>query len=109
MHVVVVKRDIYEQNPWVARSLMKALEQSLQVAKDELMYRSSLKVMLPWLADHVEETTRVLGADFWTYGVERNRHVLEKFLEYSYDQGLAKKLWKPEEIFVKSANQSFVI
>lgn len=109
MHIVVVKRDIYEQNPWVARSLMKALEESLQVAKDDLMYRSSLKVMLPWLADHVAETKQVLGADFWTYGVERNRDVLETFLGYSYDQGLAKKLWKPEDIFVKSASPSFVI
>ena len=109
MHVVVVKRDIYEQNPWVARSLMKALETSLQIAKDDLMYRSALKVMLPWLADHVEETVRILGSDFWTYGVEQNRHVLETFLGYSYDQGLAKKVWTPDDIFVKSASPSFVI
>ena len=109
MHVVVVKRDIYESNPWIARSLMKAFEQSLQIAKDDVMYRSSLKIMLPWLADHVEETTRAMGDDFWTYGIESNRHVLETFLGYSYDQGLAQKAWNPDDIFVKSASPSFVI
>jgi len=109
MHIVALKRDVYEQNPWIAKSLMKAFEGSLRLAMDDLMYRSSMKVMLPWLADHVEETTRAMGDDFWTYGVERNRHVLETFLGYSHDQGLANQVWKPEDIFVKSASPSFVI
>lgn len=88
---------------------MQALEESLQVAENDVMYRSSLKIMVPWLADHVEETTHAKGEDFWTYGIESNRHVLETFLGYSYDQGLAKKVWKPEDIFVTSASPSFVI
>ncbi|KRE40798.1 hypothetical protein [Knoellia sp. Soil729] len=107
MHLVVLKRDVYENHPWIAKSLMKAFDQSLQLARDDLMYRSSLKTMLPWLADHVEETVETMGRDFWTYGIETNRHVLETFLGYSYDQGLAKKRWRPEEIFVESASRSF--
>lgn len=49
------------------------------------------------------------SSDVVAYGIESNRHVLETFLGYSYDQGLAKKVWKPEDIFVKSASPSFVI
>ncbi|MRH28011.1 ABC transporter substrate-binding protein [Microbacterium sp. SYP-A9085] len=109
MHVIVIKRELYEKHPWIARSLTKGFEESLQHAREDLMYRSSLKVMLPWLSDHVEETQRALGEDFWTYGLERNRHVLETFLEYSWDQGLAKRQWRPEDIFVESASADVLI
>ncbi len=109
MHVVVIKRDLLERNPWVAKSLMKAFNQSLQYAKEDLLYRSSLKVMLPWLADHVEETQAALGQDYWTYGIEANRTVLETFLRYSHEQGLANKRWAPEDIFHRSISSSYVI
>lgn len=107
MHVVVIRRDVYEQNPWIARSLTKAFEASLDMARDDLMYRSSMKVMLPWLADHVDETIEAMGADYWRYGVEANWHVLETFLRYSFEQGLAKHRWEPEQIFVDSAGSSY--
>lgn len=109
MHVLVVKRPLYDRHPWLAASLIKACEEALQIARADLMYRSSLKVMLPWLADHVEETQRVMGEDYWPYGIERNRKVLTAFLQYSYSQGLAKKLWEPDEIFVTNAGSSYVI
>lgn len=109
MHLVVVKKAVYESAPWIARSLMKAFDQALQIAKDDLMYRSSLKTMLPWLADHVEETQSIMGKDYWSYGIEPNRSVLETFLQYSYDQGLANRVWRPDEIFSQGADQSYVL
>jgi hypothetical protein len=33
-------------------------------------------------------------------GFKENYHVIQKFLEYSHNQHLAKKLWKPEEVSV---------
>lgn len=109
MHVVVVKRSVYLRHPWIAASLTKAFEQARRLAVDDLMYRSALKTMLPWLADHVEETVGLMGEDWWTYGVEPNRTVLEAFLRYSQEQGLAAKAWRPEEIFVENVAESFVI
>lgn len=109
MHLVVVRKEVVEQDPWVARSLLKAFEQALAIARSDLMYRSSLKVMLPWLADHVEETVAALGEDYWTYGIEPNRHVLATFLRYSHEQGLAARLYSPEEIFAPSTTSTFVI
>jgi 4,5-dihydroxyphthalate decarboxylase len=67
------------------------------------MDRSSLMTMLPWLADHVAETVSATGSDYWRYGIEANRHVLETVLRYSHRQGLAQKQWKPEEIFAASS------
>lgn len=109
MHVIVIRRSVLDENPWVAGSLMKAFNRSLDVARDELMYRSSLKTMLPWLADHVEETVATMGDDYWTYGVESNRKVLDTFLRYSHEQGLAQTLRRPEEIFAANTASSYVV
>ncbi|WP_219816134.1 hypothetical protein [Arthrobacter sp. B1805] len=109
MHLMVVRAEILEAHPWVARSLMKAFEQARVLAVNDLAYRSSLKVMLPWLADHFEETLEAMGHDFWPYGIDGNRHVLEAFLRYSHEQGLAHRRWAPEDIFAPSTLSSFVI
>ncbi|WP_127127045.1 ABC transporter substrate-binding protein [Georgenia sp. SYP-B2076] len=109
MHCVVVRRSVLDAHPWVARSLVKAFDASLQVAMRGLLYRSSLKVALPWLADHVEETVEALGPDYWTYGIEANRTVLETFLRYSHEQGLAARRYAPEEIFAPSTASAFTI
>ncbi|MCK6210774.1 hypothetical protein KZX45_09495 [Georgenia sp. EYE_87] len=109
MHVVALRRDVYERQPWIARSLMKAFEASLRRAHDALMYRSSLAVMLPWLADHVEETQAVMGERYWSYGLEPNRAVLETFLRYSRQQGLARRDWRPEQLFAPNAESATLI
>ena len=42
----------------------------------------------------------LMGKDFWPYGVEPNLHGLSTFLRYSHEQGLAKRLLTPQELFV---------
>jgi 4,5-dihydroxyphthalate decarboxylase len=107
MHTVVIKRALFERHPWIARSLYKAFEESLRLAYEDLLLRNALKVMLPWLHDHVRETLDVLGEGYWDYGLERNRHVLDQFARYSHEQGLAKRRWKPEEIVLAEADDTF--
>ncbi|MEV0388298.1 ABC transporter substrate-binding protein [Nonomuraea sp. NPDC050643] len=107
MHTVVVRRGLYERHPWIARSLYKAFEESLRLAYEELLHRNALKVMLPWLHDHVRETLDVLGEDYWAYGLERNRHVLDRFAAYSHEQGLAKRRWAPEQVVLGQASDGF--
>ncbi|MFC4118831.1 hypothetical protein [Nonomuraea zeae] len=109
MHVVVVKRPLYERHPWVARSLYKAFEESLRYAYEDLRHRNALKVMLPWLDEHVRETLAVLGEDYWAYGLERNRHVLDRFAAYSHQQGLARERWAPEQIVLGQASDGFLL
>jgi 4,5-dihydroxyphthalate decarboxylase len=36
--------------------------------------------MLPWTAQHTDAVRKVMGDDFWPYGVDANRHVIETFL-----------------------------
>jgi 4,5-dihydroxyphthalate decarboxylase len=99
MHVVVVRSDVYEANPWVAQTLVTAFEESKAIALEELYEVTALKVSLPWLTAHVEQTRRELADDFWPYGLEPNRHTLETFLRYSYEQGLLPEPLEPEQLF----------
>lgn len=107
MHTVVIRREIFEAHPWVARSLYKAFEESLRIAYADLAHRAALKTMLPWLERHLAETIDAMGPGYWDYGLERNRHVLETFARYSVDQGLAKRAWTAEEIVLPQAADSF--
>lgn len=109
MHVIVIRRSLLAENRWMAASLFKAFDQARQVALDDLHYRSSLSIMLPWLSDHVDETEHAMGKNYWSYGLAENHHVLDTFLRYSYEQGLATRRMSPEELFTETTSSAFVI
>jgi len=107
MHTLVIRRDVYERDRWVAQSLYKAFCAAKQETDRDLEETSALKMMLPWLIAHVEETRREMGEDFWPYGLEPNRHVLTTFLRYSYEQGLSKERLSPDQLFAPEALEAF--
>ncbi len=110
MHVVALKRSLYEAHPWVAKTLTKAFARSLELAYEPLRERSALRYMLPWLEHHVEETEELMGAaEWWQDGFAQNRHVIEKFLDYHYAQGLSKRRFQAEELFAPNALETFVL
>ena len=109
MHTVAIRREVYEANRWIAQSLFKAFCTAQREAYDDLYQTAALKTMLPWLIAHVEDTRREMGADFWPYGLEANRKTLATFLRYSYEQGLSKRLLRPEELFAPESLESFRI
>ena len=109
MHTVAIKREVYEANRWIAQSLTKAFGAAQQETYSDLYQTAALKAMLPWLTAHVEETRREMGADFWPYGLEKNHETLATFLRYSYEQGLSKRLLKPEDLFASETFESFRI
>jgi 4,5-dihydroxyphthalate decarboxylase len=109
MHVVVLRRDVYQARPWVARSLYTAFERAKAATERRMGETAANRYMLPWLYDEVERTRRVLGTDFWPYGLERNRRTLEVFLRYAHEQGLTGRRLTPEELFVPETRESYVI
>ena len=50
-----------------------------------------------------------MGKDFWPYGLEPNVKTLSTFLRYSYEQGLAKRILQPKELFAPESLESFKI
>jgi 4,5-dihydroxyphthalate decarboxylase len=109
MHTVVIRRDVYERHPWTAQSLYKAFAAAQRETYEDLNQTAALKVMLPWLTAHVEETRREMGDDFWPYGLAANRDTLATFLRYSHEQGLSKTRLEPEALFAPETLESFRI
>ena len=96
MHVLVLNRGVYKDNPWIAKSLYDAFLKSKQTAYEEMYQRQTLD---PWEAAHAEKLVKLMGADFWPYGLEPNENALTKFLQYHRKQGLSKYELKPREMF----------
>lgn len=107
MHTLVIRRELYEANRWIAQSLFKAFVQAQRRTYDHLNTTMANATMLPWQAAHVEEARRELGEDWWPYGVAPNRHVLDTFLRYHHEQGLSKRTLSVEELFAPETLESF--
>ena len=109
MHTVVIRRDVYAKNPWVAQSLYKAFAAAKKIASDMYAQTAALSSMLPWSTAQADETRAEMGEDWWPYGLGPNRHVLETFLRYHHEQGLSKRLYKPEELFARETLETFKV
>ena len=109
MHTVVIRRDVYATNPWIAQSLTKAFTEAKARAYELYRQTAALPAMVPWLVAELEEARREMGEDWWPYGLEPNRKALETFLRYHHEQGLSKRLFKPEELFARETLSSFKV
>jgi 4,5-dihydroxyphthalate decarboxylase len=109
MHVLVMRRPVYEANPWLARSLVKAFGKAKDLAYRELARTAALAVTLPWVREEYEESIGLLGEDFWSYGIDANRHVIETFVRYSHQQGLLSRLPEPDELFAQETLRTVII
>ena len=102
MHTVVIRRDIYDRDPWVALSLYKALCRAKDYAYDLLADMGSPKASFAWLQPLMEEEQAVLGRDWFPYGIEQNRPSLEALLQYTHEHGLTDRRVRIEELFAPS-------
>lgn len=109
MHVVVIRDEILQHHPWIARNLYEAFEIARRLALADLRQTATLTAMLPWLPAELERTEQLLGPDYWSYGVDRNRHVLETIIRYAHEQGLIRRRFAVEELFAPPTLEEFVI
>jgi 4,5-dihydroxyphthalate decarboxylase len=109
MHTVVIKREILDAHPWVAQNLYKAF----CAAKDEFVRSfeddSALRLMLPWMVDDLEEVRRMMGDDFWSYGLGPNRHIIETLMQYEREQGLIARELDVAGLFAHETLESYRI
>jgi 4,5-dihydroxyphthalate decarboxylase len=100
MHLVVVRRDIYERHPFVAESLYRAFCQAKDLSLRKMRYLGALRYMLPWMTAEIEEIDDVFGGDPWPYGIEPNRATLEALVLYLAEQGLIAAAIPIDDLFV---------
>ena len=104
MHVVAIKKDVVEKNPWLIEAVFNAYSQAKQSAYDYLTKSAWYKTTLPWVSQELEDTRALMGKNFWTYGLmESNRKALDTFFRYSYEQGLCSRTLSIEELFHPSS------
>ena len=101
MHVLAVRRQIYEDNRWIARNLMDAFEAAKRVSIARMQEIQTSHLPTAWAPEEIDRVHRVLfgGREPWPYGVEANRRTLEPFLAYCHEQGVTERRLKPEELF----------
>src|SRR4030095_2866880 len=101
MHVLVVRRSVYEEHPWVARSLYEAFERSKQYCYRWLQDTGAPKATLIWLQAHAEAERAIFGPDPWPYGLEKKQPTLEALTTYVFEQGLRESYVAPECLFAE--------
>jgi 4,5-dihydroxyphthalate decarboxylase len=109
MHVVVLRRELYEKNRWLARSLFEAFSEAKALAEENFEETAALRVMLPWFLDEAAATRELMGDDFWAYGLEPNRHVLDTFLGYALDQGIAAHPITADQLFAPETLETTLV
>ena len=99
MHVMGVKKEVVEANPWVPISLYKAFDKAKAIAMKR-MFNPRI-VPLAWYRHAWEEQRQLLGPDPWEYGLtDANKHTMETLIGYSYGQGMIKRKLTLDELFV---------
>jgi 4,5-dihydroxyphthalate decarboxylase len=100
MHLVVIKREVYERHPSIATSLYNAFREAKDWALQKMRFIGALRYMLPWLAADLDEIDEVFGGDPWPYGIEDNRPTLEALVTYLHEQGIIGTRPRIEDLFV---------
>jgi len=102
MHLVGIRRSLVDRYPWLPASLFKAFIEAKALAMVDLYDINALMVTLPWLVAESDETTALMGADFWKYGARENLREIEALTQYSFEQGLSSRKVDVSELFAPS-------
>ena len=100
MHLVAIRRDVYDANPQIAGSLWKAFEAAKMWALEEMRFSGAQRYMLPWLYPDLDEVDELFDGDPWPYGVEANRSTLEAYIKYMVDQNFIAEPMPIESLFL---------
>ncbi len=104
MHLVVLRRAIYDRDPTLAVRLAQGFEAAKQLAFEA--YEEGLS-SLPWVNLDLEYAQQALGQDVCPYGVKKNLPTLEAATLYSHEQGLTQRRFYVAELFAEETLDLF--
>ena len=104
MHLVVIRRAIYDKDPSLAVRLAQGFEAAKKLAFE--VYEEGLS-SLPWVNLDLEYTRQIFGEDVYPYGIKKNLPTLEAATLYSHEQGLTKRRFDVAELFANEASDLF--
>ncbi len=103
MHAIAVRKSLLEENPWLAKAIFDAYSKSKAMDYKYMAQLGWVFDTLPWYGQEFEETKKMMGDNYWPYGIEPNRKALEALFRYSYEQGLSSKELTIKDLFQTSS------
>src|SRR5262249_42852927 len=102
-HGMVIKRDVFDRNPWVVINILKAFNMANDIADAErqthVAYHLETGLVPP-------EHRKHLASRIITHGLKANRATLELAAKYSNQQGLTRRIMTMDELFAPNALNS---
>ncbi|AJP56847.1 4,5-dihydroxyphthalate decarboxylase [Pandoraea vervacti] len=99
MHLIVMRREIFTANRWIANHLVKAFTQAKDASLARLDDITCSHFPLPWMSQRAAQAREMFGSDPWPYGVAPNRVTLDAFLRFAFEQGVCHRAMQADELF----------
>jgi 4,5-dihydroxyphthalate decarboxylase len=97
MHVLALQRGLADRYPELPEKLFRLYCDAKRWARH---WRQGIPSLVEAWPDHyLADEQKIFAGDPWAYGLEANRHVLEKFLAYCDAQGITTRRLAPEAMF----------
>jgi 4,5-dihydroxyphthalate decarboxylase len=106
MHVIALRRKVFERYPWVAMNLFKAFDEAKHRSLDRMQDLTASRIPVPWAAAIAGEWSGNFGADPFPYGLEDNRKTLDAFCRFAHAQGITATRLSPDDLFPKEVRSS---
>ena len=103
MHTVVIRRDLLDKHPELARNVYQGFCDAKKAAAKEYQHAkifNNMGTMFPWFSSLIDQDVSLLGEDWWPYGMGANRRAIELILRYHHEQGITDRLYRIEDLFV---------
>ena len=106
MHVIAMRRAVFERYPWAAMNLFKAFDEAKERSLERIRDLTASRIPVPWSAAIADEFGKGFGADPFPYGLEANRKTLDAFCRFSHAQGVTAQRLTPDDLFPKEVRAS---
>jgi 4,5-dihydroxyphthalate decarboxylase len=106
MHVIAMRRAVFERHPWVAMNMLKAFDEAKARSVERIRDLTASRIPVPWAASIIDEFAKNFGDDPFPYGLEENRKTLDAFCRFAHDQGVTAKKLTPDDLFPKEVRAS---
>jgi 4,5-dihydroxyphthalate decarboxylase len=106
MHVMAMRRAVFERYPWIAMNLFKAFDEAKGRSLERIQDLTASRIPVPWAAAIAGELGENFGDDPFPYGLEENRKTLDAFCRFAHAQGVTEKRLTPDDLFPKEVRSS---
>ena len=106
MHVIALRRAVFDRYPWVAVNLFKAFDEAKQRSLERIQDLTASRIPVPWSAALAGEWSKDFAADPFPYGLEANRTTLDAFCRFAHEQGVTARRLAPDDLFPKEVRAS---